>query len=160
FSLSGLHCRALRIIVVPPRCCKAGVCACETGNVFWRRFPPSGLQHDPADRVEIVVAYVKRILQPDEQVLRVGRVHWMVYLRPVVLAAICGLFLHLASRPDSLPTPMLVGASIASLLAAIAFARTWFWKWATELAITNRRIIYKRGLIWRETVEMNTEKVE
>jgi uncharacterized membrane protein YdbT with pleckstrin-like domain len=106
------------------------------------------------------VAYVKRILQPDEQVLRIGRVHWIVYLRPLVLAAICGLFLHLASRPGSLPTPMLIGAAIAGILAVIAFARTWFWKWATELAVTNRRVIYKRGFIWRDTVEMNTDKVE
>ena len=106
------------------------------------------------------MSYINGVLQPDEQILRVGRVHWIVYVRPFVLAAIGVLFLHLANRPNSLPTPMLIGASVCGVLAAIAFARAWFWKWATELAITNRRIIYKRGFIWRDTVEMNMGKVE
>jgi uncharacterized membrane protein YdbT with pleckstrin-like domain len=30
----------------------------------------------------------------------------------------------------------------------------------TELAVTDRRVIYKRGLIRRHTVEMNMDKVE
>jgi uncharacterized membrane protein YdbT with pleckstrin-like domain len=106
------------------------------------------------------VSYVKSVLQPDERILRVGRIHWVVYLRPFALAAICGLFLHLASRPNSLPTPMLIGAGICAVLALFTLARAWFWKWATELAITNRRIIYKRGFIARDTVEMNMGKVE
>src|SRR4051794_39797510 len=111
------------------------------------------LQHGAARRVGSVVSYVKHVLQPDEQVLRVGQVHWIVYVRPLLLASVCGLFLCLANRPHSLQAAMLVGAAIAGVLAAVAFARAWFWKWATELAVTNRRIIYKRGIIWRETVE-------
>ena len=33
-------------------------------------------------------------------------------------------------------------------------------RWITEFAITNRRVIYKRGFIWRITAEMNMDKVE
>jgi uncharacterized membrane protein YdbT with pleckstrin-like domain len=106
------------------------------------------------------MSYLTGVLQPDEQVLRIGRIHWVVYLRPLLLSAICALFLYLADRPHSLPTPMLIGAAISGVLAAIALARALFWKWATELAVTNRRIIYKRGIIRRDTVEMNMGKVE
>ncbi|MBV8192430.1 MAG: PH domain-containing protein [Alphaproteobacteria bacterium] len=106
------------------------------------------------------MSYATGVLQPDEHVVRVGRVHWIVYLRPLLLGAICLLFLHLASRPESLPTPMLIGAAISGVLAVIAFARASLWKWATELAVTNRRVIYKRGLLSRDTVEMNMGKVE
>ena len=34
-----------------------------------------------------------------------------------------------------------------------------FWRWTTEIAVTNKRIIYKRGLITRHTAEMNMDKV-
>ena len=33
-------------------------------------------------------------------------------------------------------------------------------RWTTELAVTNRRVIYKRGFISRHTIEMNMDKVE
>jgi len=33
-------------------------------------------------------------------------------------------------------------------------------RWTTEIAVTNRRIIVKRGLIWRQSMEMNLNKVE
>ena len=36
----------------------------------------------------------------------------------------------------------------------------WFQWWITEIAVTNRRIIYKKGLIRRQTNEMNMDKVE
>ena len=40
------------------------------------------------------------------------------------------------------------------------FAYAWFVRWITEFAITNRRVIYKRGFVWRITAEMNMDKVE
>jgi uncharacterized membrane protein YdbT with pleckstrin-like domain len=55
---------------------------------------------------------------------------------------------------------MLIGASIFGVLAVITFARAWLWQWTTELAVTDRRVIYKRGFIRRDTVEMNMDKVE
>jgi uncharacterized membrane protein YdbT with pleckstrin-like domain len=43
---------------------------------------------------------------------------------------------------------------------AVLLIQQWFQWWITEIAVTNRRVIYKRGLIQRETNEMNMEKVE
>jgi uncharacterized membrane protein YdbT with pleckstrin-like domain len=45
----------------------------------------------------------------------------------------------------------------AALLSA---AGAWLRRWTTEIAVTDRRIIYKRGLIRRHTIEMNMDKVE
>jgi uncharacterized membrane protein YdbT with pleckstrin-like domain len=39
-------------------------------------------------------------------------------------------------------------------------AAEWFERWTTEIAITDRRIIFKRGFIRRDTIEMSVEKVE
>jgi uncharacterized membrane protein YdbT with pleckstrin-like domain len=36
----------------------------------------------------------------------------------------------------------------------------WFRRWTTEIDVTDRRIVYKRGFIRRHTVEMNMDKVE
>ena len=33
-------------------------------------------------------------------------------------------------------------------------------RWTTEIAVTDRRIILKRGLIRRDTIEINTPQVE
>ena len=45
--------------------------------------------------------------------------------------------------------------SLRSLLV-----QEWFRWWITEIPITNRRVIYKRGFISRRTNEMNMHKVE
>jgi uncharacterized membrane protein YdbT with pleckstrin-like domain len=36
----------------------------------------------------------------------------------------------------------------------------WYQWWITEIAVTNRRVIYKKGWIRRHTNEMNMDKVE
>ncbi len=51
------------------------------------------------------------------------------------------------------------------LLAAVGLGLVvWLWVWikyrSTELAVTNKRIIVKSGLIQRNTMEMFLEKVE
>ena len=40
------------------------------------------------------------------------------------------------------------------------FVSAWFRRWTTEIDVTDRRIVYKRGFINRHTVEMNMDKVE
>jgi uncharacterized membrane protein YdbT with pleckstrin-like domain len=46
-------------------------------------------------------------------------------------------------------------------LAAVFFAiKEWFQQWITEIAVTDRRVIVKTGLIRRHTAEMNMDKVE
>ena len=46
------------------------------------------------------------------------------------------------------------------LAAAVTFASAWFRRWTTEIDVTDRRVVYKRGFINRHTVEMNMDKVE
>jgi uncharacterized membrane protein YdbT with pleckstrin-like domain len=45
-------------------------------------------------------------------------------------------------------------------LALGSAVHAWFICWITEFAITNIRVIYKRGFIARHTAEMNMDKVE
>ena len=46
------------------------------------------------------------------------------------------------------------------LVALILLIQQWLQCWITEIAVTNRRVIYKKGLIRRQTNEMNMDKVE
>jgi uncharacterized membrane protein YdbT with pleckstrin-like domain len=106
------------------------------------------------------MSYVDSILEPGEVVRYRTSVSWIVYL-PTVLFAL-----------GALATPALtaghpgfeqVSGIVAILLGAaavIAFVPAWFRRLTTEIAVTDRRIILKRGLIRRHTVEMNMQKVE
>ena len=46
------------------------------------------------------------------------------------------------------------------MLFVVSFLYAWFIRWITEIAVTDRRVIYKRGFITRHTEEMNMDKVE
>ena len=46
-----------------------------------------------------------------------------------------------------------------AVLAVLSFVHGWFQRWITEIAVTDRRVIYKRGFINRHTIEMNMDKV-
>jgi uncharacterized membrane protein YdbT with pleckstrin-like domain len=54
----------------------------------------------------------------------------------------------------------LILAAILAVAAFVSFVRAWFRRWTTEIAVTDRRVILKRGFIRRHTVEMNMQKVE
>ena len=49
--------------------------------------------------------------------------------------------------------------SVARVSIGIAIA-AWFNQWITEIAVTNKRVIYKRGFIRIYTAEMNMDKIE
>ncbi len=53
----------------------------------------------------------------------------------------------------------MVGARRGAL-AATSGLKAWFRRWTTEVDVTDRRVVYKRGFIRRHTVEINMDKVE
>ena len=109
------------------------------------------------------MSYLQRILQPGETLRYVGRLHWIIYLPGLVLFAIAvavSVVIVATNEPGNL-MPYLLGIlellMLASLLTLLAAAVR---RWTTEIAVTDRRVIFKRGLIRRHTVEMNMDKVE
>ena len=53
-----------------------------------------------------------------------------------------------------------IAAIIFVLLAASAAFMKLIKRWTTELAVTDRRVIYKERLIARRTLEMNRSRIE
>jgi uncharacterized membrane protein YdbT with pleckstrin-like domain len=108
------------------------------------------------------MSYVRSVLQPDEHVRYSTNLHWLIYLPALLLLALAALVFWFGHRSvtvgASLTWDVLAGLVLAA--AAVAGFHAWFRRWTTEIAVTDRRIIYKRGFIRRRTIEMHLDKVE
>jgi uncharacterized membrane protein YdbT with pleckstrin-like domain len=107
----------------------------------------------------IAMSYVQRVLQPGEQVRHISSIHWIVYW-PGVGVALLAVVAYWLSETRLLTGIWRYTAYALALVAVVLLVQQWFQWWVTEIAITNRRIIYKKGLIRRQTNEMNMDKVE
>lgn len=113
---------------------------------------------DSFARRGLFMSYVASVLQPGERIIRLGRLHWIVYWHAIlffVLALLCAVW----ASTSGMGIVMLFCAMAFGALAVVSFVYKWIIRWSTEIAITDRRIIYKEGFINRRTVEMNMDKV-
>jgi uncharacterized membrane protein YdbT with pleckstrin-like domain len=105
------------------------------------------------------MGYVESVLQPGETVRHVATIHWVVYLRGFVLLLVAFFVWLLTPDTGALHT---VGMGLALIFLALGLfylGSASLRRWATEYAVTDRRVIYKRGLIWRRTIEVNMDKI-
>lgn len=108
------------------------------------------------------MSYVNSVLQPGETVRAIGRLHWIVFVRAFVLLVVgivVMVYAQYLSSEQASRLVTLIGWLVVAL-SGLLFLHAWFVRWITELAITNHRVIYKRGFLNRHTVEMNMDKVE
>ena len=106
--------------------------------------------------------YVEQVLQPDEKVIYATSLHWLVYLRAILLLIVAGACLIAAGM---FPEPgvklvLTVVAALFGLTALLSGLGAFIRRSTTELAVTDRRVIYKTGIFQRHSMEMNTSKVE
>jgi uncharacterized membrane protein YdbT with pleckstrin-like domain len=104
------------------------------------------------------MSYVNSVLQPGERVIRLGRLHWIMYWHAILFAALTVLFAAWGSA-IGMGAMMSFVAMAFGVLTVVSFVIVWFIRWTTEIAVTDRRFIYKRGFINRHTVEVNMDKV-
>ena len=109
-------------------------------------------------------SYVERILQPGEQVRHLATIHWITYVPGfvVLLIAVAALFVgrsfaDIATRWEQAWDIL---SAILALIAIVMIFLAWFKRWITEIAVTNRRVIFKTGFISRNTKEMQMDKIE
>jgi uncharacterized membrane protein YdbT with pleckstrin-like domain len=105
------------------------------------------------------MSYVASVLQPDEKVRFRTNIHWIKYWPGLVLTALAVAACRMALEPDSFAIWKWFAIALAAA-ATVTLFRTWFKRWTTEIAVTNRRIIKKTGFISRDTMEMSLGKVE
>lgn len=102
------------------------------------------------------MSYLDQVLQPGEKILYRTTVSWTLFIPGIAL-----LILAIIAY-SALPAGLWANAAliIIGLPALFLLARAWFTRWTTEIAVTNSRVILKRGFIRRHTIEMNMDKVE
>jgi uncharacterized membrane protein YdbT with pleckstrin-like domain len=105
--------------------------------------------------------YVRRVLQPGETVVHLTRVHPVTFLITILwFAAALALFLAALTVSGDL---RIGGEALALFCLVFALASgipALVRRQTTELAVTDRRVIYKSGVLARHTLEMNRSKVE
>jgi uncharacterized membrane protein YdbT with pleckstrin-like domain len=114
------------------------------------------------------VGYVEQNLNPGERVLYTTHLHWVVLFRSILVdalfsaTAIALLVWSVASQHAEPGEARIVGVCALMLLLfgnmilVIAVVR----RKATEMAVTNKRVIIKVGFLTKRTVELFLDKVE
>jgi membrane protein YdbS with pleckstrin-like domain len=103
--------------------------------------------------------YVDSILEPDERIVYRTKPSWTLYA-PAALLTACALVISIVGVNYQFEAAGAFIAAVLALAAIVSFIPAWFRRATTEIAVTDRRIILKRGFIRRHTVEMNMQKVE
>jgi uncharacterized membrane protein YdbT with pleckstrin-like domain len=104
--------------------------------------------------------YVERVLQPGEEVRHLATIHWITYLPGFLILFVSLAILWLARSVERGEGFWLAVSAVVAAVAVIAIFRAWFDRWITEIAVTNRRVIFKTGFISRTTKEMQMDKIE
>jgi len=109
------------------------------------------------------MGYVEQVLQPGETIRYVTGVSWVGYL-PGLLLWLLALILLVEIAPwrASAGWALIGWIAIAAafLAGAVLLIKHWWRRFAVEIAVTNRRVLYKEGFIRRHTFEMHLDKVE
>ncbi len=106
------------------------------------------------------MSYVASVLQPDEKVRFATNIHWIIYLRGIVVLVLAAVIYAVSRQPIGAHWLWLWLAVLLLAIAAVLLFRAWFRRWMTEIAVTSRRIIWKEGFVWRKTKEIALDKVE
>lgn len=97
------------------------------------------------------MSYIDNALISNEHVVHRAHLHWLHFKNTISLVLVSAA-LGVAVHPGL--------AVVGLLVAAVAGVMEWI-EWATfELALTNKRVIGKRGVIRRHTLELSLRKVE
>jgi len=114
------------------------------------------------------MSYLRSNLIPGEQVIYQTRLHWIVMLGNLILgclllAAGAGLLYYATVQAgfEAATVRVMQGTGIALIVAGlIVFLVGLAKRSATEMAVTNRRVVVKTGLASRRTIEILLNKVE
>lgn len=125
--------------------------------------------------------YIQQSLGPNEELIYVGHYHWMHDVKAAfnivwgALMAVMIIFggiliyqkmgkfpagIDFATGVENLHIGFKIGAFGAFVMGLLSFSRMIVDKNTTEMAITNLRIVYKRGMLARHVGEIAVDRIE
>ena len=105
------------------------------------------------------MSYVDNNLMTGEQVVHRARLHWGIFVGPAILLFI-GVIIAISLGAAIGGGGGVFVAFIVLVFFSIPMIRAVITYLTTEFAVTSRRVIAKRGLISRNTLELNHQRVE
>ena len=122
------------------------------------------------------MSYITKNLVPGETLLFQTRHHWFVLLGPLLVSLLLGipgvaLLIEALAAKDGHgnvpalessigPSGMMLLGAVLLVIAVIIFAWGAAKRNATEMAVTNRRVLIKTGMASRRTLDLMLNKVE
>lgn len=100
------------------------------------------------------MSYIDNNLMNGENLLYRGKLHWAVFLWPVILFVIGIFFCNIGGRDNGFFGGMFIFAAIITGVMALIKYRN------SEFGITNKRVIVKVGFVGRKSLEILLSKVE
>ena len=105
------------------------------------------------------MGYAEKVLQPEEHVIHRSHVHWLIYF-PGLLWVSAAAVLLAAEAVFQLLDWVNYVAAVLAIIGILHLLGAAMRRASTEIAVTNKRLIYKVGLLRRNTIEMNLHQVE
>lgn len=110
------------------------------------------------------MSYVKNNLIKDEEIISRAKIHWIVYVKGVMLMVLAVL-IQFFDIKSIIQTPIVIDAVNYLSLGILVFGvftclGAYIYVKTTEFVITNKRVIAKIGIVKRTTVELNHAQVE
>jgi len=121
------------------------------------------------------MSYVERNLIPGETVFYKTGLHWSVLIAPFLIGAACGigsLLLAIYTYSDKAAVTnsksgatgpsevLLTGVIILAVIAAVSIISGIVRRDSTEMAVTNKRVVIKTGILSRRTFELLLSQTE
>jgi uncharacterized membrane protein YdbT with pleckstrin-like domain len=116
------------------------------------------------------LSYVEKHLIPGESIQYQTKLHWIVMLGHIAIAAVfellaIGLIISSFSswKGAEVGPPrsaLYVGALFCFVIGVIFFTVALLKRTVTEMAVTNKRVIVKSGLVERRTTEILLSRIE
>ena len=111
------------------------------------------------------MGYIENNLVPGETVLYKTRLHWIVLVGPLLLSiflAALGIAALVGGYKvaDQSRTGLVAGGALLLMAAVIVLAIGLIRGNATEVAVSNKRVLIKHGFVARKSIEVLLAKIE
>jgi uncharacterized membrane protein YdbT with pleckstrin-like domain len=105
------------------------------------------------------MSYVNSVLQPDERIRCISHLHWIIFIPGALFVVLSAIVFSVGLAQPEIRWLWYVLAALLCAFGLASLFQAWFRRVTTEIAATNRRIIYKKGFISLQSVEMQMDKV-